>query len=211
MYRVSPLFRAINNNHTDAVRLLLRCGADPNKSPPHRIRRESIVELLLEYGYIHHTPIINMVTEFGYIRVLNMLIERGDDVNYLDFNGCSPLSNAVRNNDTTMVRLLLKHGGNKHINHIPKYGQSNMVISAQNRNIEIVQLLLDNGADPDSTKCSFATALYISAEHGDIDIINLLINRGANIDRKTIRGNTALHAACKNGHEDIVRILMAIE
>ena len=56
----SPLMRAISNNLTDAVELLLKNGADPNYQTPHgqnalyvACNKDSLesVQLLLEYGY----------------------------------------------------------------------------------------------------------------------------------------------------------------
>lgn len=62
--------------------------------------------MLYDYYWILPTPII--VAEYGYIRALNILIERGDDINYLDFNGCSPYLSPF----VTMILLLRDYYSN---------------------------------------------------------------------------------------------------
>ena len=76
--------------------------------------------------------------------------------------------------------------------------------------IEIVELLLDNGADIDSIDVSHQTALMVASGMGHFDIVELLLKRGANVNATENDGYTALiHASSgEDGHPEIVKLLL---
>src|SRR3989344_3541997 len=49
-------------------------------------------------------------------------------------------------------------------------------------NENIVQLLLDRGANVDAVSLRGHTALMMAAQWGNVDIVKLLLDRGANVD-----------------------------
>jgi ankyrin repeat protein len=73
--------------------------------------------------------------------------------------------------------------------------------------LEIIQLLLDLGADIHylDNKPFF---LFIAVMKGNKDMVNLLLDRGADVDEQNRHGQTALVRAIQDKHVDIVRILL---
>jgi ankyrin repeat protein len=73
--------------------------------------------------------------------------------------------------------------------------------------LEIIQLLLDLGADIHylDNKPFF---LFIAVMKGNKDMVNLLLDRGADVDEQNRHGQTALVRAVQSEHLDIVRILL---
>ncbi|KAJ5131230.1 uncharacterized protein N7515_007269 [Penicillium bovifimosum] len=82
---------------------------------------------------------------------------------------------------------------------------------------EIVRVLLDHGASPDSADKEGRTALMTAAWKNHADILQLLIMRGADVNKRDLRRRNALHnlaadKACRWGWGDeVVRLLLRTE
>ncbi len=80
-----------------------------------------------------------------------------------------------------------------------------------NLNIEIVELLLQNGANPNiKTKSSHDGLLHYTCNHNKILYTKALLNNGTNVNYKNKHMNTPLHIAVKNGNLKIVKLLAAV-
>jgi ankyrin repeat protein len=76
-------------------------------------------------------------------------------------------------------------------------------------NLDIVNLLIDNGANLNrQTASDGQTPLILAVNCGHVNIVRQLIEKGANLDVQDYTGlNTALHIACQKGYKEIVEIL----
>ena len=79
---------------------------------------------------------------------------------------------------------------------------------AYNGHKDIVQSLLDRGADVNAKDSDGWTALHWAAYNGYEEIVKALVRAGANVDTKNNRGETALHWAAYNGFAEIVQLLL---
>ena len=74
---------------------------------------------------------------------------------------------------------------------------------------DVVQLLLDKGADPNrADRVSGVTPLNEASDNGHKDVIQLLLDRGGDPNRADGIGWTPLYRATKNGHNDVVQLLL---
>jgi len=73
---------------------------------------------------------------------------------------------------------------------------------------DIVELLIQKGADINAHSDYRETALMEASIHGHISIVELLIKNGADVNAKAKFGNTALLHASYWGYKDIVEILL---
>jgi len=76
-------------------------------------------------------------------------------------------------------------------------GTTPLIVAARYGHKDIVQILLENGANIDHQDNYGQTALMYAANFGLKDVVQLLLDRGANRTLKTNGGNTAC-AANKN-------------
>jgi ankyrin repeat protein len=74
---------------------------------------------------------------------------------------------------------------------------------------DIVQLLIDLGADINARGALQTTALIEAASRGRVETVELLLSNGANIHAENKYGNTAMAGACFYDHKEIQKILKA--
>ncbi|RYP43640.1 hypothetical protein DL768_009815 [Monosporascus sp. mg162] len=130
-----------------------------------------------------------------------------------------PLYAALTNShrDAVEALLQLEHSASKDgITARLKYGrdftarkrQTQLSWAAENGHKEIVQLLLDKGAETDAKDNGDQTPLWWAAEKGHKEIVQLLLDKGAKTDAKDNNGLTPLWWAAEKGHKEIVQLLL---
>jgi ankyrin repeat protein len=88
------------------------------------------------------------------------------------------------------------------------WGDSPLMAAVRHDNVELVQILLDAGADTEARWRGY-TPLALAAIKGNVPATRLLLRAGANPDRANVEGDAPLHAAIRKGHTDVVRALAA--
>ncbi len=87
-------------------------------------------------------------------------------------------------------------------------GYSPLGMAIDRGHLDLVQFLLDAGANPHTGSLS-TTALGLAAERGEAEIIQLLLPRGVDVNEPVGQdGWTALLSAIKNGHRAVVQLLV---
>ncbi len=85
-------------------------------------------------------------------------------------------------------------------------GWTALMGASMNGHLEIVELLIEKGADVNDNIIG-TTVLMCASLNGHIEIVEFLIDNGADVNVRDSRGSNVLKYASKNGHEEIVRIL----
>jgi ankyrin repeat protein len=83
-----------------------------------------------------------------------------------------------------------------------------LTIAVANRHVEVVRVLLENGADVERTENFQQTALHFAASEGEIDICRLLLDFGAKVDSLNSWNASPLHEAALLGHLSVVKLLV---
>ncbi|KAI7974507.1 hypothetical protein EIK77_008687 [Talaromyces pinophilus] len=87
-------------------------------------------------------------------------------------------------------------------------GMTALIWAARNGKRDMIELLLEYGADLDARSSSGQTAFLASSEAGHEGIVSFLIQRGVNLFAKDSFGESALHKAAANGHVEVMRLLL---
>lgn len=91
-----------------------------------------------------------------------------------------------------------------------RYGVTPLRLACINASAPMVRLLLESGADPESSFGQGETALMTAARTGNPEVVQLLLARGAKASaQEQWRGQTALMWAAAEGHTEAVRLLLA--
>jgi ankyrin repeat protein len=82
--------------------------------------------------------------------------------------------------------------------------------ASQENQCEVVNCLLEHGADIDAQDEHGFTPLVTAAGEGHSLLVTLLLDKGADPNRriKALEDGTALHSACAYGHLDAVQALL---
>lgn len=81
--------------------------------------------------------------------------------------------------------------------------------AVQSGDFNSTAILLDQGANVDTTTSDGTTPLMMVAKRGDYRTFKLLISHGAGLDLQNDRGETAMIIAAANGQQHIVEALLA--
>jgi ankyrin repeat protein len=141
---------------------------------------------------------------YGPLDNLQLLIDKGADVNAKNRRGSTPLHWAIH--DEAKVRLLLAKGAN--VNARQAQGRTPLCLAAMLGNgVPTVRLLLSKGADPNLATVNGQTPL-MTAARGKVEAMQLLIEKGADVNAKDGAGETALMFASTSGNARAVQLLI---
>jgi len=116
------------------------------------------------------------------------------------------LRQAIRDDDKTAIRALLKGGTNANA-HSDSGASMLMYAAAYSSSTDVMQWLIDAGADVNTAASNGATALMWAA--GDPAKVKLLLARGAIVNAKTADGNTPLRVAIRHRNLESIGLLLA--
>jgi len=148
------------------------------------------------------TPLM-CVIYYGCSDCRDEFINQNIDINEISkTKKMTALDVAIKIQDTESVNALLKTGC---ISDINKY----IIDACFGKNVDIVELLIQYGADPNNSLANNYSPLMGAASFGSKEIMMLLLNHKVNIDQeRTVDGITALILAAHNGDIDKVKLLL---
>lgn len=127
--------------------------------------------------------------------------------NQMDSNGVTWLINAARFGDSKEVEMLLAE--EKDINRKESArGYTALILSAQQKNVEITKLILDKKAEVNvQTATTYKTALHEAACR-NLDATKLLLTRKADPNIQGKIGQSSLHSAILAKQSEIAKLLL---
>ena len=202
-YGMTLLHYAAAENKSHLLRLLLEEGA--TRDQPGRKKRTP-----LHYAVQYYTDHSNNTYQPGTKSALRTLLNHKANVAAPDDSGWTPLYIAVEEEDTAVVRLLLKHAVQNDMDidvQEDTFGYTSLHEAVQGDSRTIVKMLLEAGADTEVTDDVIgATPLHYAAQHFP-DCVRLFIKHEADVNAQTDSGETPLDKAVRAGHTKAARLL----
>lgn len=199
---LSPLHKAAFPRAANTIRVLLERGADVN--------------LRTSAGYhCGQTALHHAVRGWGQFKaVINLLIDRGADVDSRDSQQRTPLLLNVEQDNSQcqeIAELLLYFGAN--IRARDESGCTVLHGSGQNFSVEMVEWLCQRGADVNWSNDNGETPLFAAIESPrfwkqSLKIINVLLKLGADPNCENIQGQSALCSAIRHRSPMLTRVLL---
>ncbi|KAK1636122.1 hypothetical protein BDP81DRAFT_461465 [Colletotrichum phormii] len=173
----TPLYYASAGGHHGTVECLLELGANPD-------------------FHHHRTPLAFAVAQ-GRLDLVSLLLKHGASINVLDEEALTPLAIAARENQASIVKLLVEERPETRLDTIDAKGHSPLSFAAMRGDLGILQLLSDKGALIDFPTQGHLTPLSVACRHGQYAVADFLIQRKASVHARDTKGRTPLSWACE--------------
>lgn len=154
---------------------------------------KDLVVFLLTRGAKDLGNALTIAAQEGHREVVDVLLENGADINFVDRYGNSPLNSAIRNGFSTLAVRLINLGADVRL-----MRPLNAAIIA--RQTDVVKTLLDFGLTDDYS-------ILFASLHGRQEMVEILLKNGTNINACNINGDTPIILAAEHGHRELVRFL----
>nr|DBA14988.1 TPA: hypothetical protein GDO54_004256 [Pyxicephalus adspersus] len=185
------LHRAVNMNDEEAVVTILQTG-------------HVKVDIPDKLGF---TPLM-VASQKGYLRLVELLVERGADVHQTNGSGKNSVMLACFSGHLDVVKYLRKQGVSWESR--DKCGCTAMHWAADGGHVKVIQWMINDGCEVDARdrRLHWTPLMRVSAVTGNTDIARCLIIAGAEVNAKDSNGKSPLMVAALNNHEDLVRLLI---
>ena len=207
-------------------------GGDPPMTI-HQAVREGLVEKvkeMIDNGRDVNQPLSNGITPLmvathelrngrrtrGAMRMVDMLLEKGADVNRVTALDLNVLHFAAAINNVHLIRKFIEKGVDKNKTSNEGPGETPLNIAVRNGNMDAIKALIDGGVDINHVNNNGQTAVFL-VSRGFIfplspllsaKILRLLIDSGANIHIESNDNYSPLWIATLNGNYNLVELLL---
>ena len=144
---------------------------------------------------------------FNNIPAMERFLQRPQDPDEADANGCVALQVACHYGCAGAVRLLMEAKADK--DKALHDGATPMFLASQENHLEVVRLLLEANADKDKGYAATgATPLFIASQSNYLEVVRVLLEANADKDKADHTGATPLWMSSQEGHLEVVRVLL---
>ena len=184
--------------------IIMKDGLDFYKKFQNKIPflLENVIDQTDSYGL----NALHLSSENGHKEVVQLLLEKGIDINQTNTYGQNGLHLASANGHLEIAKLLIENGIDVNLN--DKTGCNALIQATFSNNREIGQLLIEKGIDINQTDLNGLNATNWALICGHKEILELLIEKGSDINQTDFYGLNAIHLASICGHKDKAKFLI---
>ena len=200
MYIIQPIVKAVKSGDVGKAKRLVE-KIDVNKAGQHGLTPLMEVSRFIDSGEEVQTL----------IKVTELLLDAGADVNAAGHWGFTALVFAARDADDShvgLVEFLIEKGAN--IGAKIKHGDDALSLAAECGKLSSVKALIKAGADIHATDYNDNTVLIsCNADKCSAEMAKLLIDAGVDVNARNNEGRTALMNAAQYGNAEAVDVMIA--
>ncbi len=146
----------------------------------------------------------------GDVAAITAALDAGADIN-LSEGGGTALYFAVKRGHLAAAKLLIERGAKVNVG--SRYWGYLLTIATANARVDLITLLLANGANPNSI-FNGESVLHVAAKFGCLACVKALVEAGADVNAQTYgdkyhANRTPIHLAIRYGYPEVADYLMA--
>jgi len=208
----SQLLKAAQMQGFDYVDQASSAPLSPNPSPASPLMTPPVYPMSIEVDAQtegNHDTALTLACAGGHTELVTLLLARGAAKEHRDKKGFTPLIHAATAGHTAVVEILIDHGVDIEAQS-ERTKDTALSLACSGGRYEVVELLLQRGANREHRNVSDYTPLALAASGGYVNIIRLLLSHGAEINSRTGSklGISPLMLAAMNGHAQAVSLLV---
>ncbi|KAI9708018.1 MAG: Ankyrin-2 [Bogoriella megaspora] len=188
----APLHQAAGHGYLPLIKAILDHGGDVNKVNTH-IQWTALAE----------------ACEHGHTDVVGLLIERGAITStHTGKEGTTALIRAVAQGHLTVVERMLAFSDTVDIESPDSEGRTALLWAVLSKRPEILQILLNRGANVEARDSTLATALCRACQFSSYETAELLVNAGAKVNVYNKDLWSPLQEVCMRGNLRTAKLLL---
>lgn len=149
------LMYAVKHRHEGHIKACLVVGISPN--------------LVMDNG----CPMLHFAIESGWLKIVEMLLQYGADVNMTNGDSATALHIAARHGNIPILKLLLQKDA-RSINHRDRKGNTPLHLAAKKGYFHVAALLMQYGGDPQYYNKNFKQPAHFALESRYFALVELL-------------------------------------
>lgn len=222
LHGMTPLFAATREGKVELVKILLEhkaaldTKAQHGRSPLHAacvFGHPEVAKLLIAAGanldaldVDNDTPVC-LAVQWGNYKVLEVMVKTPCvmDGTIGDLTIRTPMTIVADLGFNKCARVILEQKTNTEV--VCRSDWTPLRYSIARSNMELTKLLLDHGANPNTTRGG-EPFITTEASEENFEVIKLLVEHAATVDALNSHGATALHCAAEKNFADIVTYLL---
>jgi ankyrin repeat protein len=163
-------------------------------------RDPSLLHAQMSRNEHHRTP-LHHAAATNRPRIVQLLIELGDDPNATDASGATPLTTAAQENAEASIVAMLQRAG----------ATIDFVAALHLRRYDLAEAMLQDDPSRIGPDGRDTILLHLAASRKDAESVRWLIAHGVDVNAKRVLwdcNSTALHVTAENGAVEIARMLL---
>ncbi|KAI0224832.1 ANK_REP_REGION domain-containing protein [Lamellibrachia satsuma] len=207
----TPFLVACCQDNSEIVKVLLDYDASVRASDGHERTalflavendQNDVVKIGLEIPHYTRRPLR------GNHAVVKELLAAKPNIQSKNENERSAFQLAALSGHARVCETLLRKSKGKCLNDRDEDSNTALHLAAAARHVDVVRLLIAQGADKEAKNCISWTPLDVAVSVGDVETVEYLLNQKVPVDTPDREKLTGLHLASKNGHLAVVRLLL---
>lgn len=161
---------------------------------------------LLNHRDQRNKTALHFACQNGHFEVVKLLVEKGANVNIMDYDFRTPLLWAAANGYSQILEILVKNGADRY--KTDANGKSAVHLAVEAGNLSLVEWMLVNGYELNLKAFNDNSLLHSAAMTGQNDMTRKLLEKGLFVDISNLYGKTPLHYAASYGKKETVELLL---
>ena len=162
---------------------------------------------LVAIEYLNSTPLL-IASEKGYYYIVQLLANKGANLEARNQNGMTPLLLASKNGHIEICKFLINNQRKADLQtHCDGDGMTPLLLSCQYGYVEICHFMIQKGAYVNARNKDKATGLILACRYGHYEIAKIMLEKGCDIKANSNYG-TAFEVAKHYGFTRIIAMLL---